>query len=165
MAFDVRAEVDRMHAAMAEQIAVLQTIRSTLEQQHSAVLREWEPLRDSAGGQASSGGVATVRLQPVPLGWEWEVGRITVSAGGASNAGTVVAYNVPEGSSLAGAMQDELYMVDYKVQLDGTGPSRGIADEMTPVRMVGGDQLVVYFTGIAASVAVTARIEGLRRYL
>lgn len=154
---------DQLLARLEAQQAILERIANASEQQHAGVLREWEPLRGRGGTVASAAGVATVYLEQVPLGWEWELGRITVSASGVSAGGTVVAYVIQSGSQLSGSSQDELFMVDYKVLLDGNSPSRGIADEMTPVRMTGGDQLAVYFTAVAGSATVTVRFEGRRR--
>ena len=154
-----------LQEALSEHLDLLRQILSSLEQQHTARLREWEPWRDSAGDVASAAGAAAVELRAVSAGWEYQVSRITVSASGASSSGVIAVYVIPQGSALSGQAQDELYMVDELPAMDGNSPSRGIADEFSPIYLTGNDQLVVSFTGVVASAVVTVRAEGLRRQL
>lgn len=106
---------------------------------------------------------AILVFETVRPGWEWRVGRVSVSVAGASAAASVALYIGPGLTGITAA-PDESYLADFANSMLGTTPSRQISTPQKPYWLTEGDNLAVVIANAAAgSNLVFARVEGLRR--
>lgn len=142
-------------------LAALGRIERELRRIRSLSAEVGRQFAESDGGQASGAGLFVQRFEGPKSGNDWYVERVTVSASGASAAGTVALYR-SSSSGQAGQAQDESQLVDFLGSLTGAaGPSRGKLDgNGTPYFVYGGVGLTVVVAGVVAGASVFINLQG-----
>lgn len=151
---DLTQARDELFGHMIALRTSIDTLVTQNDQRHSVQMREWEPFRRVNGGTCDSNGAATITVKPAQTGWEAELGRISVTVSGASQAATVAAYAI-------GVQDTDL--VDYAGSMYGNSPSRLVGDYNTKIYFINDEDLFIVIAGAVASAAVTIRAEGRRR--
>jgi len=141
---------------LSDFVVELQRTTQALHELYVRTSRLWELYRETAADVTAAASIV-LNLNPVLQGWEAEIERITISVGGSNAAAvmTVFRRGVHEASLL--------YVLPSLV---GTGPSRGVVDLNQPIRLMGGENLVIALTGVTgAGNQCYCRAEGRKREL
>lgn len=141
--------------AMAPYLTELHAATRELRLAYRALRRDWTLWRDFATATSSGATGEVDDFTPIPQGFEVEVERISVSVGGASSAALATVF-------LGGA--NETQIVDVFSSLVGSSPSRNSHMYAPPIRLLGGERLIVVFSAVAGgNQPLIVRFDGRKR--
>lgn len=123
---------------------------------YARLSRMWTTYREFTAADTDSSGNVSIELPDLVLGWEAEVERVAVVVQGASHAAVYAVYRNGV---------NDANLEDVVSGLIGDTPSRLAVPYFPPLRLIGGESIVVRITGAVATQHVMVHVEGRKREL